>query len=395
MDMKKLILFCLIALLLISSVTYAASPKFENSQQSFSEGLAFVKLDGKWGAVDPAGQWVIKPTFSDDNGFDFLKKIEMLGFSEGFQAIRIGDKWGYIDKTGTLVIQPQFQFASKFSQGLAAVKIDGRWGYIDTTGKIVIPITYHFCGPFKEDLAMVMVDKGTKVGIDIFMGWTGRKQRSWGFIDKTGQVVIPLQYGDYDDDLNNTDELHLLWAKSGYADEYSHKTVQEGSFSNGFALVRLKDKVIYINKQGQNAFPNLKGLPYSHFEQGYGCFYDEKDRARVIDTNGNITPSQYDYKVVGPFENGLAYAAVQFPGKMGFIDTSGKFIIPPIYEFVSSFSEGLACVKQDGKWGFIDMAGKVVIPLQYDDWSFFKDGLAWVKINGKYAVIDKTGTILY
>ena len=38
----------------------------------------------------------------------------------------------------------------------------------------------------------------------------------------------------------------------------------------------------------------------------------------------------------------------------GFVDQSGHIVVPPIYDQVFSFREGLAAVKRDGKWGFID-----------------------------------------
>ncbi|MDD1428759.1 WG repeat-containing protein [Dolichospermum sp. ST_sed9] len=59
------------------------------------------------------------------------------------------------------------------------------------------------------------------------------------------------------------------------------------------------------------------------------------------------------------------------------------------------FSEGLAAVNKVGKWGYINTSGKVVIPYQFDDVDSFQEGLANVKINGKEHLIDKTGNIVY
>lgn len=53
-------------------------------------------------------------------------------------------------------------------------------------------------------------------------------------------------------------------------------------------------------------------------------------------------------------------------------------IIAPQYEDAQTFSEGLAAVKQGGKWGFIDETGKVVIPFQYDYVGRFSEGRALV-----------------
>ena len=52
--------------------------------------------------------------------------------------------------------------------------------------------------------------------------------------------------------------------------------------------------------------------------------------------------------------------------------------IKPQYEEALLFSEGLAAVKKNGKWGYIDETGKVVIPFQYDQAYTFNEGKAVV-----------------
>jgi tetratricopeptide (TPR) repeat protein len=95
------------------------------------------------------------------------------------------------------------------------------------------------------------------------------------------------------------------------------------------------------------------------------------------------------YDCVGSFHDGLAH--VEIYGKYGFIDKTGKEIIPLIYDDAYSFSEGLAVVKLNSKWGFIDTTGKEVVPLKYDWAGSFSEGLASVNLNGKWGYIDKTG----
>jgi len=75
---------------------------------------------------------------------------------------------------------------------------------------------------------------------------------------------------------------------------------------------------------------------------------------------------------------------------------SVDWVIEPIYEAEwPQFSEGLAPVKKDGKWGYIDSTGKEIIPFQYDDAIGFGDGLAPVQLNGKWMVIDREGNIVF
>ena len=96
---------------------------------------------------------------------------------------------------------------------------------------------------------------------------------------------------------------------------------------------------------------------------------------------------KYDWK--GEYYEGLA--KVKLNDKYGFIDKTGKEVIPIKYDNAEFFSEGLALVKLNNKYGFIDKAGKEVIPIKYDDAYSFSEGLAKVKLNNKYGFIDKTG----
>jgi hypothetical protein len=45
---------------------------------------------------------------------DILQFDDCRSFSEGLAVVKIEDKWGYIDKTGKIVINPQFDDAGGF-----------------------------------------------------------------------------------------------------------------------------------------------------------------------------------------------------------------------------------------------------------------------------------------
>ena len=73
------------------------------------------------------------------------------------------------------------------------------------------------------------------------------------------------------------------------------------------------------------------------------------------------------------------------------IDPVEMMAIPPIYDLVFDFSEGLAVVSVGGKWGYIDKTGEEVIPLIYDMAFEFSEGLAVVGNGEMFGYIDKTG----
>ena len=53
--------------------------------------------------------------------------------------------------------------------------------------------------------------------------------------------------------------------------------------------------------------------------------------------------------------------------KYGYIDKTGREVIPCKYDDANVFSEGLAKVKKSGKRGFIDKTGREVVPFIYDE----------------------------
>ncbi|MHB1000842.1 MAG: WG repeat-containing protein [Armatimonadota bacterium] len=80
--------------------------------------------------------------------------------------------------------------------------------------------------------------------------------------------------------------------------------------------------------------------------------------------------------------------------KAGFVDSSGKFVIPSQFEDAYPFTEDLAAVKIKGKWGFINPGGKIVIEPTFDDVKPFQCGMAYVVKADERGVIDNQGKLL-
>ena len=100
------------------------------------------------------------------------------------------------------------------------------------------------------------------------------------------------------------------------------------------------------------------------------------------------------------------YDKVWYGGETsGYVDLTGKVVIPQKYDSAYSFSEGLACVEGElkptnidgetyfiGKYGFIDKTGKTVIDFKYTVARSFANGYALVANDSyQYGYIDKTG----
>ncbi len=146
----------------------------------------------------------------------------------------------------------------------------------------------------------------------------------------------------------------------------------------------------------------------------------DHDRAGFIDHTGKvIIPLCFDK--VGAFSEGLA--RFERDNSWGYIDASGSVVIEPRFHWAEEFSEGLARVQVTGMslehdgvlgflkdnkgWGFIDKTGKIVISPVYEGTSrvkriigsddqdgAFHDGLAKIEVEGKTGYIDKSGEVV-
>ena len=258
-------------------------------------------------------------------------------------------------KTGDVVIPLKYDsipYNGSFSEGLAAVGIEGKWGFIDKSGNEVVPLKYGYADEFSEGLACVSLTNKYK-------------KDKYGFIDKSGNEVVPLKYD---------------WA---------------GSFSEGLAMVKLDGRWSFIDKLG-NEILQLSNGDGENFSEGlarvgsrgivsFGYYFDQYG---FVDRLGNeVVPLKYSS--ASSFREGFAH--VSNFGSHGFIDKSGNTVVPLKYDSAGSFSEGLAPVNLDGRWGFIDMSGNEVVPLKYDDVWYFSEGFAPVKLNDRWGFIDRSG----
>jgi len=115
----------------------------------------------------------------------------------------------------------------------------------------------------------------------------------------------------------------------------------------------------------------------------------------VDETGKEVIP--FKYEAAREFSEGLA--AVQLRNeRWGFIDKTDNVIIPSRYLDVGDFSEGLARVRHRSEldntrvWSFIDKNSNVVTSIEYDGAGDFSEGLARVRLRRKWGFINKNST---
>ena len=148
-----------------------------------------------------------------------------------------------------------------------------------------------------------------------------------------------------------------------------------------------------IDWEGNTVIPFVY-LYVDFFSEGLAAVRDEKNDMGYVNREGEpVIPTQF--QTTRAFSDGLAVVEKK-DDTYAYIDKTGKIVIDASkYRYVDFFSEGMARVwKVEGntrRCGFIDKTGKEVIPCQYDWVGHFIDGVTYVLQNQQLWTMDKTG----
>jgi len=285
-------------------------------------------------------------------------------------------KWGYMDINGKTIIEPQFSFAKQFSDGYAVVQVlrkeetsNGysvytKWGVINKQGEMVIKPKFGHIENFSNGFAKAALPK-----VSIFQKNYKelRKQIRGGYIDSTGNFIIPWDLNDFKFDMAN-------------------------SFSEGLAKVSpamslKKAKEIFEDTKTLETFANIFGTDENQE------LYSTSNPSGFIDKSGKLV-IENKFKYAGDFHEGLAIVGIYGVDTYGFINKKGEIVINAQYENACPFSEGMAAVMKNGKWGFIDKTGKMIIEPKFDNIADFSEEMAAVKIDKKYGFINEKGNLV-
>ena len=153
---------------------FATRMKLTNGVRT-EQRLAVCRLNGKYGIVNSEGKQIQPMGFDElrnDVSDPSSKEWPDMGAARDLH-VRIGDKWGILTANGEQLAEVKFDSVGVFHDGLAVVKAAERYGYIDRSGAIVIPIQWMAAYDFSEGLAALRVDK-----------------KHFQFINTAGTVVI-------------------------------------------------------------------------------------------------------------------------------------------------------------------------------------------------------------
>lgn len=123
----------------------------------------------------------------------------------------------------------------------------------------------------------------------------------------------------------------------------------------------------------------------------------QNGKGGYIDRSGKVViPPKFQMSIeedARAFQGGRE--PVRINQEMGYLDPSGAVIIAAQFDLALPFSEGLAAVRvKDGHWGYIDPSGKMVIPPTFKDAYPFSEGLAVASLENTHGYIDKSGAFV-
>ncbi len=244
---------------------------------------------------------------------------------------------------------------TRMNDHLFPIREGRKFGFIHRTGSVVVPPQYDAIGEPSEGRIRVTIG-----GLS-------------GYIDLSGKLVIPAKYtiaSDFQADravvLHGT-QYALLDPTGALIADIPHRVL--GSFHQGRLRVQAAGRPTlygFVDPNGQPIIPP-QFMPAGEFPDDPANlnFGGLKDEWCYFDRSGKIflrLPMHVGGQLVGaqPFSNGRIRIKEGFT--WGFKDASGTWAIPAKFNDAQDFKDGLAQVQDGAKWITIDLQGKTVDP---------------------------------
>lgn len=323
-----------------------------------SSGLFLVrdKSSGKYGYMDTNMRLVI-PAIFDNNSIDGKSN-----FQDGIAVVQMAGKHVVINKTGQILLGGKFIndtfvrqddiddidiYRAKDGKVLFKVRNNQRkYGIYDASGKIVIPCLY-------EDIDIQQFANG-----DI------RYMINGGIYDSSGQAIVPCQQNRSISIYEEDGVMYYLCHIGDWnAKETCHWEIWDKdcnllfALPDGINITREQDGFIQVMNKG-----SLLGYINIHGEILANCIYgsenNEGDGYEGIEMWNQIGDEEHwtlEYNLYSlMYDNDCiseGLAIVNLGNRFGYMDNTGKFVVPMIYTAITPFVNGVAYARgQEGKW---------------------------------------------
>lgn len=301
------------------------------------------------------------------------------GFSEGLAPVKHNGKWGFVNNEGKEIIpcnygityDPEFR-RSTFKQHAILTDQNGNYGMINSKNETIIPFIFRdlqwhydqhgqstsFVGGVQQNRKFVVMDlSGTEIisgdfgkiciyrinnsfvfGVGSGGKWvdTKRKNRRWHYLDALwglynidGTQLAPCIY----DEMSCYDDGGIIVTQSGL-----------------YGLINASGETILECKYDQ-----IDSLEFSWYRIQLGNKYG------IANIYGDATPCQYEEVWVNE-----KHLIAKTGDLYGIFSHYGVPVIPSVYQEILDLKGERFSVKLNGKWGIINSEGEMVVPIEYD-----------------------------
>jgi hypothetical protein len=406
------------------------SPVFEEVHH-FSDQIFRAKKSGFWGLVKGNAQDVLP------FNHDFIATVK-----NGFSLVKKGQVFGILDKNGNLVIPIESERIEIKEKQIKAYQANEALViyYINENGEIT-PNEKEESGTHirvhikqNKDSSATQTTSFQAGSLEWFRV---AQQEVWGLRNATtGEILLKpsFHYVKVLSGRANLPNLTLVGIHHTSTHQFNQTTYQSemlfGFVSNEYGKLITDLKFIHVELEdfetdlpvarcifsnGKHGLINRNGIVVAEdmtfidqFQDNIARFAKNGALSGALETENKLGfLSEYLNHWLSPYYM-IDYTAydqdfseeanlVCKNCSWGYINTMGKEVIPPAYEFALPFQNNIGLVKNKNKWGAINNKGKVVIPCQYDGIDFTgkpEDNLVCVYVkSNQFGLIDTLGNL--
>lgn len=431
----------------------AAEAKFDMLEEGDDKGwIAFSA--GKYGVINSAGNWIIKPNFEIIVQFLNGKavagkksKTKYVSHNESYSFV--DDEvvnsdstiyYGVVDASGVWVVDPTYEFLRLGDDG-SVQYADGnrKFGFLNADGSVMIRAQYNFATRMQNGVAVISEPSQPESGAYVYN--QRRFSGKYYVIDRKGNKLNAVAYEmirEYKDGRavfnkggiwktnRYSSEARLIGGKWGYLDASGKEIIAPVydyvyDFENEKAKVRTGQRVSWIDKDGKETTPPLPDKSENSFTifcqpgfYGYigldGKYVIEPQyfvakefneglaavmplRASDMDCNNLPGTNSEEYENSHRGYSRMLNELLSLDRDYG-IDFDNERYAKMLVDSIN-LSDSLRLLSGRRLYGYADKTGNLVLPAKYEAALPFHNGRAYVLFRNKWGVIDTKGNWIF
>lgn len=360
---------------------FTSYDEIEAMQNIDKNGIVFyddtvlkVSKDGKYGLINFNGKEILKPEYDEINP---LTKV-----SKSFVTVKDGKK-GLADNAGSIIIDNLYTdieaLTDKYEDGYIVKDENGKYGLINYNKKQILECKYtDIFNVYGSDLYIVKENEDIKLvnsegQVKLTNKFTEavsidnsniivKSNNKYGVISSEGNDVISQDY----DDLKYAFDGNYIAKKDGKYGVISVSGNVQVDFNYDFISYMSEG---FIEAEKQNGETDLLNTSFEVKVSGIVSEINTKLGYVKVRQDGKY--KYYNFKLEEKNVTDVLSSNTLFLSKKGdkygFINANGVVVVDYIYDDATEQNDyGYSAVKLDGKWGAIDSTGKLVVEPQYD-----------------------------